>query len=98
MCGPRTGAVAIDQRDDTKRRVAPARIGGLATDQKDDGPVVGRIGRHGQPRHVEFVTEELGGGRRRARGRVVQDTAATHETKVGPRRDAKSRILIMILE
>ena len=85
VCGPRIGAVPTDQRDDAQGRLAPARIGGVATDQDDDGSVGGRIRRHGEPRHVEFATDKLGGGRRRARGRVVQDTAATHETKVGPR-------------
>src|SRR5207245_192770 len=70
----------------TKRRSrVRAEVGSIATDQHDGGSFGRGVGRRGQRDHVEFATDKLGGGRRCARGRVVQDTAATHETKVGPR-------------
>jgi len=82
---PRPRGIPIDQRHDAKRHRVRAQVGSIATDQHDGGSFGRGVGRRGQRGHVEFATDKLGGGRRCARGRVVQDTAATHETKVGPR-------------
>ena len=82
--GPRAGGVGVDEGQDAQRRVAPPPVGDVRADQHHGRRRRGQIRRRGQRGDVERVAEKLGRGRRRARGRVVQNTTA-HGTKVGRR-------------
>ena len=80
--GPRL--LALDEGHDAEPAIVPAPRGGVGAEQQHRGDQRRRVGGSGQGSDVELVAEQPGGGRRRARGRVVADTAG-HGTKVGLR-------------